>query len=103
LAVQANRGWLVNLLAVFAGIHFCTQWSARLGATPLSVLLGALLMFASPSHCGCFTRSKALSHSPGPLLPQIGLGGAGREPLGKVDVCLGEVWRCRAAWSNAEG
>jgi len=52
-AVQANRRWLVNLLSVFAGIHFCTQWFARLGATPLSVLLGGLLMFASPSRSGC--------------------------------------------------
>jgi len=51
--VQANRGWLVNLLTVFAGIHFCIQWFARPGATPLSVLLGALLMFASPSRSGC--------------------------------------------------
>ena len=35
-AVQVNRRWLVNLVAVFAGIHFYTQWFERLGATPLS-------------------------------------------------------------------
>jgi iron complex transport system permease protein len=46
-AVQANRRWLVNLVAVFAGIHFYTQWFERLGATPLSVLLGGLVMLAS--------------------------------------------------------
>jgi hypothetical protein len=34
-AVQANRRWLVNLVAVFGGIHFYTQWFERLGATPL--------------------------------------------------------------------
>jgi iron complex transport system permease protein len=45
-AVQVNRRWLVNLVAVFAGIHFYTQWFERLGATPLSVLLGGLVMLA---------------------------------------------------------
>jgi iron complex transport system permease protein len=48
-AVQVNRRWLVNLVAVFAGIHFYTQWFERLGATPLSVLLGGLVMLASAS------------------------------------------------------
>ena len=46
-AVQVNRRWLVNVVAVFAGIHFYTQWFERLGATPLSVLLGGLVMLAS--------------------------------------------------------
>jgi hypothetical protein len=46
-AVRVNRRWLVNLVAVFAGIHFYTQWFERLGATPLSVLLGGLVMLAS--------------------------------------------------------
>lgn len=46
-AVRANRRWVVNLVAVFAGIHFYTQWFERLGATPLSVLLGGLVMLAA--------------------------------------------------------
>jgi hypothetical protein len=46
-AVQVNRRWLVNFVAVFGGIHFYTQWFERLGATPLSVLLGGLVMLAS--------------------------------------------------------
>src|SRR5512143_2428243 len=46
-AVQVNRRWLVNLVALFAGIHFYTQWFERLGATPLSVLLGGVVMLAS--------------------------------------------------------
>jgi iron complex transport system permease protein len=46
-AVKVNRRWLVNLVAVFAGIHFYTQWFERLGATPLSVLLGGLVILAS--------------------------------------------------------
>ncbi len=45
-AVRVNRRWLVNLVAVFAGIHFYTQWFERLGATPLSVLFGGLVMLA---------------------------------------------------------
>ena len=52
-AVQVNRRWLVNLVAVFAGIHFYTQWFERLGATPLSVLLGGVVMLASASAFGC--------------------------------------------------
>ena len=40
--MQVNRRWLVNLVALFAGIHFYTQWFERLGATPLSVLLGGV-------------------------------------------------------------
>jgi hypothetical protein len=46
-AVRANRRWVVNLVAVFAGIHFYTQWFERLGATPLSVLLGGLVMLVA--------------------------------------------------------
>ena len=45
-AVKANRRWVVNLVAVFAAIHFYTQWFERLGADPLSVLAGGLLMLA---------------------------------------------------------
>jgi hypothetical protein len=46
-AVQVNRRWLLNLVAIFAGIHFYTQWFERLGATPLSVLFGGLVMLVS--------------------------------------------------------
>jgi len=31
---------------VFAAIHFYTQWFERLGATPLSVLIGGVLVLA---------------------------------------------------------
>ena len=55
-AVQVNRRWLVNLVAVFAGIHFYTQWFERLGATPLSVLLGGLVMLASALALWAFNR-----------------------------------------------
>jgi hypothetical protein len=42
--VKVNRRWVVNIAAVFGAIHFYTQWFERLGATPLSVLLGGLMM-----------------------------------------------------------
>lgn len=45
-AMQVNRRWLVNLVAVFAGIHFYTQWFEHLGATPVSVLVGGVVMLA---------------------------------------------------------
>ncbi len=60
-AVQVNRRWLVNLIAVFAGIHFYTQWFERLGATPFSVLLGGLVMLAGGSALWMFNRRLATS------------------------------------------
>jgi iron complex transport system permease protein len=42
--VKVNRRWVVNVAAVFGAIHFYTQWFERLGASPLSVLLGGVLM-----------------------------------------------------------
>ena len=45
-AVKANRRWVVNLAAVFGVIHFYTQWFERLGATPVSVLVGGVLVLA---------------------------------------------------------
>jgi iron complex transport system permease protein len=55
-AVRVNRRWLVNVVAIFAGIHFYTQWFERLGATPLSVLLGGLVMLASAFALWMFNR-----------------------------------------------
>jgi hypothetical protein len=45
-AVRANRRWVVNLAAVFGAIHFYTQWFERLGANPVSVLVGGVLVLA---------------------------------------------------------
>jgi hypothetical protein len=44
----ANNGkrWLVNVAAVFGGIHFYTQWFERLGASPGAVVLAGLIMIA---------------------------------------------------------
>jgi iron complex transport system permease protein len=35
---------VLNLVAVFGGIPFCTQWFAYLGATPVSVLTAGILV-----------------------------------------------------------
>jgi len=45
-AVRENRRWVVNIVAVFAAIHFYTQWFERLGLEPVSVLVGGLLILA---------------------------------------------------------
>lgn len=43
-ALRANRRWVVNVVAVFAAIHFFTQWFIVLGAQPLSILGGGILL-----------------------------------------------------------
>src|SRR5262249_51625110 len=42
-AVRVNRRWVVNLLAVFAAIHFYTQYFEWLGASPGSILGSGLV------------------------------------------------------------
>ena len=42
-AWRHNRRWLVNVVAVFGGIHFYTQWFERLGASAQTVLIAGLL------------------------------------------------------------
>ncbi len=41
---KQNRRFVVNVAAVFGGIHFYTQWFERLGATPGSVLIAGIAM-----------------------------------------------------------
>jgi iron complex transport system permease protein len=55
-AARVNRRWLVNTAAVFGAIHFYTQWFERLGATPVSVLLGGLAMLAIAMALWLFNR-----------------------------------------------
>ena len=45
-AVYANRQWVVNVMAVFAAIHFYTQWFERLGPEPVAILLAGILALA---------------------------------------------------------
>lgn len=42
-AWRAHRRWLLNIVAIFGGIHFYTQWFEHLGATPATVLLAGIL------------------------------------------------------------
>ena len=56
---MVNRRWVVNVAAVFGAIHFYTQWFERLGATPLSVLLGGLLMLGFALGLWAFNRERS--------------------------------------------
>lgn len=56
---RANRRWVVNVAAVFGAIHFYTQWFEVLGATPLSVLLGGLLMLGIAMALWMFNKRSA--------------------------------------------
>lgn len=57
--VKANRRWVVNVAAVFGAIHFYTQWFERLGATPVSVLGGGLLMLVTALALWSFNKRVA--------------------------------------------
>ncbi len=43
-AIFNNRRWVVNVVAIFGAVHFFTQWFMVLGAQPLSILGGGLLL-----------------------------------------------------------
>ncbi len=43
-AVFANRRWVVNSVAVFGAAHFFTQWFMVLGAQPVSIVGGGVLL-----------------------------------------------------------
>jgi iron complex transport system permease protein len=55
-AVKVNRRWIVNVAAVFAAIHFYTQWFEKLGANPTTVLLAGLLLLAFAFGLWSFNR-----------------------------------------------
>jgi hypothetical protein len=57
--VRAGRRWVVNLAAVFGGIHFYTQWFERLGANAFSVLAGGLLLIAIAFALRAFNSKRA--------------------------------------------
>ncbi len=44
---RENRRWVVNVAAVFGGIHFYTQWFSILGANAISVLGGGILILVT--------------------------------------------------------
>ncbi|WP_439576056.1 hypothetical protein [Phreatobacter sp.] len=45
-AARANRPWVLNVVAVFGAIHFYTQWFAKLGPNPFSVMIAGLITLA---------------------------------------------------------
>jgi hypothetical protein len=55
-ATRAGRRWVVNVVAVFGAIHFYTQWFDKLGPTPMSFLLGGLLMLGFALALWTFNR-----------------------------------------------
>ena len=55
-AVFANRRWVVNTVAVFAAIHFFTQWFMALGAQPFSILGAGLLLIGFGLSLARFNR-----------------------------------------------
>jgi iron complex transport system permease protein len=54
--MHANRHWVVNVAAVFGAIHFYTQWFDKLGAQPLSFVVGGALMLAFAFGLWTFNR-----------------------------------------------
>ena len=42
-AWKRNSRWVLNIVAIFGGIHFYTQWFEHLGASPGTVLVAGLL------------------------------------------------------------
>lgn len=51
---------MVNIAALFAAIHFYTQWFERLGLEPMSVLIGGLLTLAFAPGLWMFNRRFAV-------------------------------------------
>ena len=57
--MRSGRAWLVNVVAVFGAIHFYTQWFEKLGATPLSVLVGGVVLLLAAMALRRFNRKPA--------------------------------------------
>jgi hypothetical protein len=55
---MVNRRWVVNVAAVFAAIHFYTQWFERLGASPVSIMLGGLVLLGVALALWTFNRRR---------------------------------------------
>ncbi len=55
--VRAGRRWVVNVAAIFGGIHFYTQWFSILGANALSVLLAGVILIAIAMGLRAFNRT----------------------------------------------
>ena len=60
--VKRGRRWVVNIAAVFGGIHFYTQWFSILGANAISVLLAGVILIAIAVLLRSFNRKAELQH-----------------------------------------
>jgi len=56
---RENRRWVVNIAAIFGGIHFYTQWFSILGANAISVLGGGILILACATALYKFNKAAA--------------------------------------------
>jgi hypothetical protein len=57
--VKSGRRWVVNIAAIFGGIHFYTQWFSILGANAISVLLAGVILIAIAMALRAFNRKPA--------------------------------------------
>lgn len=55
-AAKVNRRWVVNVVAVFAAIHFYTQYFERLGAEPATIVFAGLLALGFAAALWNFNR-----------------------------------------------
>lgn len=65
-AVRANRRWVVNMAAVFGALHFYTQWFEVLGASPLSILGGGMVLIGLGLGLRAFNRPPTPAGAPVP-------------------------------------
>ncbi len=63
-AVRVDRRWVINTAAIFGAIHFFVQWFFYLGANPLSVLGGGVLMIAFGMGLYAFNRRRRAEAAP---------------------------------------
>ncbi len=57
--VKSGRRWVVNIAAIFGGIHFYTQWFSILGANAISVLLAGVILIAIAMGLRAFNKASA--------------------------------------------
>jgi iron complex transport system permease protein len=67
-AARENRRWVVNLVAVFGGIHFYTQFFERLNASPGAIFLAGLSAIAMALALVRYNRNGSTPASPSPAV-----------------------------------
>jgi iron complex transport system permease protein len=61
-AGRNDRRWVLNLVAVFGGIHFYTQWFEWVGASPVSLLLGGMVLLVCAVFLWRLNRGPDVKH-----------------------------------------